>query len=123
MIAAHDLLEEAQHSATNHLHQLAAHWALRYEGITPTALLRATQNTLKQRGAYRDDGTERVMPQIVERFNARRNAPNLTTTQGYHFMIDLKLARLERNPTDIDSIIDLIGYTALLSEHLTRNPP
>ena len=40
----------------------------------------------------------------------------ITPAQVVLCMIDLKLARLARNPQHRDSVIDVIGYAALLPE-------
>lgn len=40
----------------------------------------------------------------------------VTPTEVVLCMIDLKLARLQHDPAHRDSIIDLVGYAALLAE-------
>jgi hypothetical protein len=40
----------------------------------------------------------------------------VTPTQAALCMIEVKLARLSRNPKQLDSIVDIAGYAAILAE-------
>ncbi len=41
---------------------------------------------------------------------------DVTPVQVALCLIDLKLARLTRNPSHLDSVVDVAGYAAILSE-------
>ena len=41
---------------------------------------------------------------------------DVTPAQVALCLIDLKLARLTRNPSHLDSVVDVAGYAAILSE-------
>lgn len=43
----------------------------------------------------------------------------VTAAQVCLLMIDLKLARLKETPNHIDSVMDIMGYAALLAEVIT----
>ena len=77
-------------------------------------LLDEVEGVLTQRDADYGD-PHAAMAAIASRWSVTLNAP-VTPTQVVLCMIDLKLARLARNPQHRDSAIDVIGYTALLSE-------
>ena len=51
----------------------------------------------------------------VDIFNAM-TGHNLTPAEGVKFAIAMKLARLYKTPTHIDSMVDLAGYAWVLSE-------
>lgn len=61
------------------------------------------------------------------RENMARTAARMTMTLGQEItpaqvcllMIDLKLARLEQTPRHLDSVMDIIGYAALMAEVIT----
>lgn len=80
--------------------------------------LDSAAETLCQRGEKRDsDAGERSMHRIVSVFNAL-TGHRLTEAEGWKFMLCLKLARAEAGKFDPDDYVDLIGYAALLAEHL-----
>lgn len=54
------------------------------------------------------------MPEIVELF-AQLTGIQISVSEGYTFMMALKLIRLKRKP-QLDDALDLINYTALLAE-------
>lgn len=88
-------------------------------------LLETTSATLKERGKDRDNGEERSMAKTVELFN-KLEGVELTETQGWRFMVLLKLVRqVNSNGKCEDSFIDAIGYTALMVESAlkTLNEP
>lgn len=87
---------------------------------TPSHFLRDAANTLDERGKqYDSKGAERSMEKTVFIFNALTGS-NLTTAQGWQFMKVLKDVRLWSNTGEVhvDSIIDNLGYTALLAEEV-----
>jgi hypothetical protein len=75
-------------------------------------LLRLAMDVLAERGEQRDrpEG-ERSMAAAVAAFNAV-SGHNLSTKEGWRFMMCLKMAR--GNAADDD--LDLIGYAALAAE-------
>jgi hypothetical protein len=79
-------------------------------------ILRASLDTLVQRGVKRDqpDG-ERSMPRIVRVFEAITGI-RLTEREGLLFMVALKLVREARGAPDADDYIDLANYVALTGE-------
>lgn len=79
-------------------------------------LLRQAAVIIEARGATRDkpDG-ERSMAETVRLFN-EATGHNLSEADGWEFMISLKKAR----GNDPDSLVDRLGYTALLVECLLR---
>ena len=67
----------------------------------------------QRRAAYgRPDA---IMAAIAARWSLTLGRP-VTPAQVTLCMIDLKLARLAHDPTHRDSIVDIIGYAALLPE-------
>lgn len=85
---------------------------------SPSDYLRQAADTLDERGKQYDaGGSERSMEKTVAIFNML-TGNSLTTAEGWQFMKVLKDVRLWSN-TDVahvDSIIDNLGYTALLAE-------
>ena len=115
------------------LEEVTGNWALwRFEKVTPVAVttklspepkapsdfLRQAADTLDERGKQYDaSGSERSMEKTVAIFNML-TGNSLTTAEGWQFMKVLKDVRLWSN-TDVahvDSIVDNLGYTALLAE-------
>lgn len=88
------------------------------EDDSPSAcmFLKNASDTLEARGReYNKTGQERSMKAIVEAFNAV-TGHKLTTTEGWKFMVLLKLVRLSASPGHRDSAVDLVGYSALTAE-------
>ena len=85
---------------------------------TPSDYLRQAADTLDERGKQYDaSGSERSMAKTVDIFNILTKN-SLTVAEGWQFMKILKDVRLWSN-TDVahvDSIVDNLGYTALLAE-------
>lgn len=85
---------------------------------SPSDWLREAADTLDERGKqYDSSGSERSMEKTVIIFNTL-TGNSLTTAEGWQFMKVLKDVRLWSN-TDVahvDSIVDNLGYTALLAE-------
>lgn len=85
---------------------------------TPSDYLRQAADTLDERGKQYDaSGSERSMEKTVAIFNML-TGNSLTTAEGWQFMKVLKDVRLWSNTTEVhvDSIVDSLGYTALLAE-------
>jgi hypothetical protein len=66
-----------------------------------------------RRGTYGDPAAS--MATVAARWSVTLGHP-VTPPEVMLCMIDLKLARLAHDPTHRDSIIDVIGYAALLPE-------
>lgn len=85
---------------------------------SPSDYLRQAADTLDERGKQYDaSGSERSMAKTVAIFNILTKN-SLTVAEGWQFMKILKDVRLWSN-TDVahvDSIVDNLGYTALLAE-------
>ena len=58
---------------------------------------------------------DKALGTIAERWSLTLGRP-VTPAQVVLCMIDLKLARLAHNPEPRDSVVDVIGYAALLPE-------
>lgn len=84
-----------------------------------SAIIKAAANVLDERGAERDQEGERSMARAVEVFNAMvsEDSSGLSESEGWLFMVALKLARAERS-NNPDHYVDLVGYIALLGEHV-----
>lgn len=85
---------------------------------SPSDYLHQAADTLDERGKQYDaSGTERSMDKTVAIFNIL-TGNNLSTAEGWQFMKVLKDVRLWSNTDEVhsDSIIDNLGYTALLAE-------
>jgi len=78
-------------------------------------ILTTASDTIKQRGAERDKGEERSMKSTVEAFNAI-TGHELTETQGWEFMVLLKLARANGGEFKMDDYEDMTSYAALAGE-------
>lgn len=84
----------------------------------PNEILQDAIKTLVQRGhEYDAAGEERSMAKVVEIFNAITDN-DLTETEGWTFMLALKLARMTRGKSKLDTFVDLSAYAALLGEHM-----
>lgn len=83
--------------------------------------LEEVQHILNDRAKERDKvGGERSMEACVKAFNAIYDT-NLTTEQGWSFMLMLKLARSASGKYREDDFIDAIGYAALLAEQTNKS--
>lgn len=79
--------------------------------------LAAVAAILKERGA--DYGDVRCnMAHTADRIGLTLGN-KITPAQVCLIMIDLKLARLKETPRHIDSIMDIMGYAAMLAEIIT----
>ena len=84
--------------------------------MTVYEILQKVMNIVKERGVERDlkEG-ERSMKRCVLAFNAL-TGKELTESQGWLFMLVLKLSRASTGNFSLDHRLDTIGYAALLTE-------
>ena len=81
---------------------------------TPLEILEEAERVLAQRRAtYGDPAAS--MATVAARWSVTLARP-VTPAEVMLCMIDLKLARLAHDPTHHDSVVDVIGYAALLPE-------
>jgi hypothetical protein len=81
--------------------------------------LKHVANIIAERCAqYGDAGTN--MAVIAKRWSATLGQ-EITPAQVVLCLLDLKLARLAHDPAHEDSVVDVCGYAALLTE-LTKTP-
>lgn len=80
-------------------------------------LLQEAIDVMHQRAEQRDSSEtlEKSMKSTVEAFNAIFGK-DLTETQGWMFMMMLKMVRTTRGKFDRDSWVDLAAYSALAAE-------
>lgn len=71
------------------------------------------------RGAQRDSESERSMPKCVEIFAAVTDI-DMTESEGWLFMLCLKLARAQQGGYVADDYDDAVGYAALLGESAAK---
>jgi hypothetical protein len=76
-------------------------------------LERAAGIIAERRAAYGDPAVS--MSMVAARWSVTLGHP-VTPAEVMLCMIDLKLARLAHDPTHRDSLVDVIGYAALLPE-------
>mgnify|MGYP000275848153 CR=1 FL=1 len=82
--------------------------------MSAAGFLKRVAQVLEDRGAaYGDPKTQ--MEAIAQRWSTTLGTP-VTAHQVALCMIDLKLARLAYDPRHADSVVDVIGYAALLKE-------
>ena len=85
--------------------------------MTAAEALAQVQNIIQQRGESYGNA----------RSNMAETAKRISLTLGYTvtpenvclLMIDLKLARLKETPAHLDSVLDVMGYAALMAELIT----
>jgi hypothetical protein len=82
--------------------------------MTSEKILEQAAAIIAERGAAYGD-VEVSMSVIAERWSITLGCA-VTPAQVVLCMIDLKLARLGHDPTHHDSVLDVIGYAALLPE-------
>ena len=82
--------------------------------MSAAGFLKRVAQVLEDRGAaYGDPKTQ--MEAIARRWSITLGTP-VTAQQVALCMIDLKLTRLTHDPRHVDSVVDVIGYAALLRE-------
>jgi hypothetical protein len=90
------------------------------EIVTADDLLETARSLINQRGKERDKASgERSMRGAVLAFNALFGA-SLTETQGWTFMLLLKLSRSAGGAYKQDDYLDAIAYAALAAECADR---
>lgn len=82
--------------------------------MTNWSILGHTAKVLEERRDDYGDPVEQFRA-IADRWSITLGTP-ITPSQVALCMIDLKLARLAYDPGHVDSIVDVIGYAALLRE-------
>ncbi|WP_324075497.1 MAG: DUF6378 domain-containing protein [Erythrobacter sp.] len=82
--------------------------------MTTWSILGHTAKVLEERRDDYGDPAEQFRA-IADRWSITLGAP-ITPAQVALCMIDLKLTRLTYDPGHIDSMVDIIGYAALLRE-------
>ena len=82
--------------------------------MTNWSILGHTAKVLEERRDDYGDPVEQFRA-IADRWSITLGTP-ITPSQVALCMIDLKLARLAYDPGQVDSIVDVIGYAALLRE-------
>ena len=82
--------------------------------MTTWPILGHTAKVLEERRDDYGDPAEQFRA-IADRWSITLGTP-ITPSQVALCMIDLKLARLAYDPGHIDSMVDVIGYAALLRE-------
>ena len=82
--------------------------------MTNWSILGHTAKVLEERRDDYGDPAEQFRA-IADRWSITLGTP-ITPSQVARCMIDLKLARLAYDPGHIDSMVDVIGYAALLRE-------
>ena len=84
--------------------------------MTSEQILNEAAAIIAERGKAYGDVTE-SMSEVAARWSVTLRQ-TVTPAQVILCMIDLKLTRLRHDPTHRDSLLDIIGYTALLPETL-----
>lgn len=82
--------------------------------MTTWSILGHTAKVLEERRDDYGDPAEQFRA-IADRWSITLGIP-ITPSQVALCMIDLKLARLAYDPGHVDSMVDVIGYAALLRE-------
>jgi hypothetical protein len=82
--------------------------------MTTWSILGHTAKVLEERRDDYGDPAEQFRA-IADRWSITLGTP-ITPSQVALCMIDLKLARLAYDPGHVDSMVDVIGYAALLRE-------
>lgn len=82
--------------------------------MTSWSILGHTAKVLEERRDDYGDPADQFRA-IADRWSITLGTP-ITSAQVALCMIDLKLARLSYDPGHVDSMVDVIGYAALLRE-------
>lgn len=95
----------------------------RLEPPTASDVLTTAKNIMDARGKLRDKANgERSMKRCIDAFNALYNT-NLSTTQGWTFMLLLKLSRSAAGIFHPDDWYDCVAYSALATEEAFNDSP
>ena len=91
-----------------------ARQGFREDRMTPGRILLETHWVIQERcDTYGPPGE--MMAEIAARWSLTIGYP-VTAAQAVLCMMDLKMARLAHDPSHLDSLIDVLGYAALLPE-------
>ena len=83
---------------------------------TAESVLQIATATLYERGRHYASDSERNMRLVVELYN-RLTGRALSVSDGWHFMLVLKMVRAMQDPEfKLDHYVDLAGYAALAAE-------
>lgn len=85
------------------------------ERITAGSILQSGAKAIQARASVRDLDKERSMKKAVLAFNALFGK-DLTETQGWQFMVCLKMSRSSQGEFHIDDYEDQASYSALAGE-------
>lgn len=89
-------------------------------GIPAHQFLESGVKHMKDRASQRDaENGERSMRKCVEAFNALEGT-NLTETQGWRFMVMLKMARSTAGAFTADDYEDMVAYAGLAGESASQ---
>ena len=82
-------------------------------------LLEQATRTLAERGeSY--GSPQHLFENVAKRWSLTLGV-DVSAEQVITCLIDLKLARLNSNPSHLDSILDVVGYAAILNEIINNN--
>lgn len=85
-------------------------------GVNAETLLQAAATAVKDRAPIRDTVSGiRSMRRAIRTFN-ELHGTDLTESQGWEFMLILKLARAKQGAYNPDDYVDCSGYAALAGE-------
>jgi hypothetical protein len=88
--------------------------------LAATTILFQAAHLLQERGEeYDKEGGERSMESTVKAFNAI-TGKSLTITEGWQFMMLLKMVRLATKAGHTDSALDLVAYSGLCAEEALK---
>ena len=88
---------------------------------TATEILEEATITLNSRGSSRDNGKERSMKKCVESFNSMYGK-DMSVTEGWMFMVFLKISRSTSGDVNVDDYVDGAGYFSLAGEEAGPKP-
>lgn len=100
---------------TSHAEELGMHQSSQ----SAAEILRTAADTIEQRGTERDQDGERSMARAVAAFNALFSH-ELTETEGWQFMVILKMARSAQGAYQPDDYTDQTAYSALAAEAASK---
>jgi hypothetical protein len=92
------------------------------ENVNAQDFLEDASEAMKARAALRDNPEgERSMATIVNTFNAL-TGHDLTVSEGWEFMVLLKMVRGRQGFFHADDYVDMASYSALLGEEESSKP-
>lgn len=87
--------------------------------MAKTFLTAAAKHMDDRAKTYDADEGERTIGRVVASFNVMFNK-DLTETEGWHFMVLLKMARSAQGGFKADTFEDMTAYSALAGESAAR---